>query len=74
MSGKLVDTLNVIGRTEMQRLLPNGLGAILMLGVVSVVAGPIEPVSSESTTLIKVDGSSTVFPIDRKSTRLNSSH
>ncbi|SPP65104.1 PstS family phosphate ABC transporter substrate-binding protein [Nitrospira lenta] len=47
----------------MQRLVPVGLSAILLCAAMSVMGWPVETVYPEPTTLIKVDGSSTVFPI-----------
>ncbi len=47
----------------MQRLVPIGLSAILLCVVVSVMGWSVEIVYPGSATLIKVDGSSTVFPI-----------
>ncbi len=47
----------------MWKLVSIGLSTLLLCAPVSVLVWPIETVYPESTTLIKVDGSSTVFPI-----------
>lgn len=47
----------------MQRLVSAGLSASVMLVLLNLLAWPIADIYSESTALVKVDGSSTVFPI-----------
>ena len=47
----------------MRLVLPAGIRAATSLVVMGLLAWPVSPTLSESTTLVKVDGSSTVFPI-----------
>ena len=50
----------------MQRF-TSALRQLFILVVLVLLAWPIDSTYSESTTLIKVDGSSTVFPITKRS-------
>ena len=55
--------VDITGRSFMQRLRSIGLIAILTSALATVGLWSAELVYSESTAMIKVDGSSTVFPI-----------